>query len=127
MPSGLEALAAMGLLPLSPAVPQRPLTGWSFFLDGQPLFEVSEPMGSARPCTLIDQGSLLRELVAKADRLPGFRLLQGRPVVDLLHRGERVAGVRLADGTALEAALVVGCDGRDSLLRRKAARHERTK
>jgi 2-polyprenyl-6-methoxyphenol hydroxylase-like FAD-dependent oxidoreductase len=121
MPSGLDALAVMGLMPLSQAVPQQPLAAWSFFLDGQPLFEVSEPMGSAMPCTLIDQGSLLRDLVGKAKRLPGFRLLQGQPVVDLLRGGERVAGVRLADGTSLEAALVVGCDGRDSLLRRKAA------
>jgi 2-polyprenyl-6-methoxyphenol hydroxylase-like FAD-dependent oxidoreductase len=120
MPSGLEALDAMDLMPLSAAVPQQPLTAWSFFLDGRPLFEAAEPMGSARPCTLIDQGSLLRELLAKAAPLPGFRLLQGRPVADLLHEGERIAGVRLADGTPLDAALVVGCDGRDSLVRRKA-------
>ena len=63
MPSGLEALAAMGLEPLPAAVAQRPLTAWSFFLDGECLFEAAEPMGSPVPCTLIDQDSLLQELL----------------------------------------------------------------
>lgn len=119
MPSGLEALDAMGLLPLSPGVLERPLTAWSFFLDGRALFEAAEPMGSRLPCTLIDQGSLLRELVNQARRQPGFRMHQGRAVRGLLSHDGRITGVRLADGTALEAALVVGCDGRDSLLRQQ--------
>lgn len=119
MPSGLAALAAMGLEPLPAAVRQRPLTAWSFFLDGQALFEAAEPMGSAVPCTLIDQDSLLGELLEQAGRQPGFRFHPGQAAGDLLLRDGRVAGVRLADGTALEAALVVACDGRDSLLRRK--------
>jgi 2-polyprenyl-6-methoxyphenol hydroxylase-like FAD-dependent oxidoreductase len=119
MPSGLAALAAMGLEPLPAAVQQRPLTAWSFFLDGQALFEAPEPMGSSAPCTLIDQDSLLGELLAQAVRLPGFRFHPGQAASDLLWREGRVVGVRLADGTTLEAALVVACDGRDSLLRRK--------
>ncbi len=120
MPSGLAALAAMGLEPLPAAVRQRPLTAWSFFLDGQALFEAAEPMGSAAPCTLIDQDSLLTELLEQAGRQPGFRFHPGQAAGDLLLRAGRVAGVRMPDGTALEAALVVACDGRNSLLRRKA-------
>lgn len=119
MPSGLAALAAMGLQPLPAAVRQRPLTAWSFFLDGQALFEVAEPMDSAAPCTLIDQDCLLAALVEQAGRQPGFRFHRGRAAADLLLEDGRVAGVRLADGMALEAALVVACDGRDSLLRRR--------
>ncbi|MEA5443333.1 FAD-dependent monooxygenase, partial [Cyanobium gracile] len=120
MPSGLAALAAMGLLPLPPSVAQRPLAAWSFFLDGQLLFEAAEPMGSPVPCTLIDQDALLRELLSQAGRLPGFRFHQGQAVTDLLEQDGRIAGVRLADGTARDADLVVACDGRESLLRRKA-------
>ncbi|KEF42126.1 MAG: hypothetical protein ER33_07810 [Cyanobium sp. CACIAM 14] len=120
MPSGLEALAAMGFMPLPQAVRQLPLTAWSFHLDGQLLFETAEPMGARQPCTLIDQDSLLRELVAEAGRQPGFRRLQGQAVRELLRRSGRVVGIGLADGTCLEAELVVACDGRDSLLRQKA-------
>lgn len=120
MPSGLAALAAMGLQPLPPAVAQRPLTAWSFFLDGQRLFEAAEPMGSPVPCTLIDQDSLLQELLAQAGRQPGFQFHEGQAATDLLRQDGRIAGVRLADGTALEADLVVACDGRESLLRRRA-------
>ncbi|MDM7954331.1 MAG: FAD-dependent monooxygenase [Cyanobium sp. CZS 25K] len=120
MPSGLAALAAMGLRPLPAAMAQRPLAGWSFFLDGQLLFKAAEPMGSPVPCTLIDQDDLLRELLRQAGRQPGFRFLAGQTASDLLLREDRVTGVRLADGSGLEAELVVACDGRDSLLRRKA-------
>lgn len=120
MPSGLEALALMGLLPLPTSIHQRPLRGWSFWLEGRPLFEVAEPMGSARPCTLIHQGELLEALVAEVTRQPGCRLLSGRPIVGLIRQGERVAGVELSDGTRLRADLVVGCDGRHSLLRQQA-------
>ncbi len=120
MPSGLAALAAMGLQPLPPAVARRPLAAWSFFLDGQLLFEAAEPMGSPVPCTLIDQDSLLRELLAQAGRQPGFRFHEGQAATDLLRQDGRIAGVRLANGTAREADLVVACDGRESLLRRKA-------
>ena len=120
MPSGLAALAAMGLEPLPQSVAHRPLTAWGFFLDGQALFEAAEPMGSPVPCTLIDQDSLLQELLAQAGRQQGFRCRDGQAATDLLLRDGRITGVRLADGTGLEAALVVACDGRDSLLRRKA-------
>ncbi|AFY28705.1 2-polyprenyl-6-methoxyphenol hydroxylase-like oxidoreductase [Cyanobium gracile PCC 6307] len=119
MPSGLAALAAMGLEPLPAAVRRRPLTAWSFFLDGQALFEAAEPMGSSVPCTLIDQDSLIAKLLEQAGRQPGFRFHPGQAASDLLLRDGRVAGVRLTDGTALEAELVVACDGRDSLLRRR--------
>ena len=120
MPSGLAALAAMGLQPLPPAVAQRPLAAWSFFLDGQLLFESPEPMGSPVPCTLIDQEALLQELLAQASRLEGFRFHAGQAATDLLEQGGRITGVCLADGASLEADLVVACDGRESLLRRKA-------
>jgi 2-polyprenyl-6-methoxyphenol hydroxylase-like FAD-dependent oxidoreductase len=120
MPSGLAALAAMGLQPLPPAVAQRPLADWSFFLDGQLLFEAAEPMGSPVPCTLIDQDTLLQELLAQASRLEDFRFHAGQAATDLLEQDGRIAGVRLADGSDLEADLVVACDGRESLLRRKA-------
>ncbi len=130
MPSGLDALAALELWPLPASIPQRPLHGWRFAVQGQTLFEAEEPLGSRQPCTLIDQPTLLQELGARAGAYPGMQRLSGRAVVDLLwdpstagapgREPARVTGVLLSDGSKVRADLVVACDGRSSLLRQKA-------
>lgn len=120
MPSGLEALAQLDLGTLPADIPRRPLGSWSFYLEGSILFQASEPMGSPWPCTLIEQASLLRWLVSQAERLPEVGVVTGRSVVGLIHEGARVAGVTLSDGSSLRCDLVIGCDGRRSLLRRRS-------
>ncbi|WP_254967413.1 FAD-dependent monooxygenase [Cyanobium sp. CH-040] len=123
MPHGLEALEAMGLLPLAGAIPQRPLCGWSFVLEGRELFRLAEPLEAgpdAAACTLISQPELLRHWLAELGELPGARLLLGRRAAGLLLENGRVAGVRLDDGQTLTASLVVAADGRASRLRQQA-------
>ncbi len=120
MPSGLEALAAMGLETLLRELPQRTLEGWSFKIEGRELFSADEPLGSARPCTLVSQGPMLEALVERAKALPGFTWLPGTAIADLIEHGGRISGVRLVDGRCLEAALVVGSDGRRSVVRQRA-------
>jgi 2-polyprenyl-6-methoxyphenol hydroxylase-like FAD-dependent oxidoreductase len=135
MPSGLEALNRMGLAPLLEALPRRELQGWSFHLEGRPLFSVDEPMGGPVPCSLIDTPALLEGLLERAMACPSLSLRRGRAVKELLLDPElqmtetsrpgssgpaRVAGVVLDDGTRLPADLVVGCDGRGSTIRRLA-------
>lgn len=117
MPSGLAALAVLGLDPWPASVPRRALGAWSFVVEGRPLFTVREPMGSAVPCTLIEQGALLRHWHGLLAGQPGVRRLCGQPVVGLLEANGRVTGVELADGTRLTAPLVVACDGQGSRLR----------
>jgi 2-polyprenyl-6-methoxyphenol hydroxylase-like FAD-dependent oxidoreductase len=123
MPSGLEALAAMGLSHLLAALPQRPLQGWRFVVNGRHLFTAREPLGGdpQRLCTLVSQPALLEALLAQTSTSPSFALERGQPVVDLLWRDGRVAGVQLRGGRQLPAELVIGGDGRSSLLRQKAA------
>jgi 2-polyprenyl-6-methoxyphenol hydroxylase-like FAD-dependent oxidoreductase len=120
MPSGVEALAAMGLWPLPGGIPQRPLRGWSFVLDRRELFSVPEPMGSPWPCTLVDPGALLRHLLAQLAEHPQVRLVEGRSIIGMEERQGAFCGVRLSDGQRLATDLVVACDGRDSLLRQRA-------
>jgi len=122
MPSGLEALAAMGLLELIPGLPHRSLVEWRFVVNGQKLFTATEPLGGdpSRPCTLVSQPALLEALLKRGSTYPSFAIERGQPVVDLLWQQERVAGVQLRDGSQLPADLVVGCDGRGSLVRQKA-------
>ena len=78
MPSGLEALERLGLLPLGEAVPQLPLRGWSFWLERQPLFQGEEPMGSAHPCTLVEPEALLRSWAEQLQQLPSAQLILGQ-------------------------------------------------
>lgn len=120
MPSGVEALAAMGLWPLPEGIPQRPLRGWSFVLDRRELFTVPEPMGSPWPCTLVEPGTLLRHLLTQLAEHPQVRLLEGRSIIGLEERLGVFCGVQLSDGQRLATELVIACDGRDSLLRQRA-------
>ncbi len=123
MPSGLMALDQLGLLPLPPEVPQRPLEGWRITVEGHALFALAEPLedGTDCPCTLVSQSAWLEQLLGEAQRPAGLKLRLGTAVSDLLSNGDdRVDGVLLANGTALAADLVVACDGRASLLRRRA-------
>jgi 2-polyprenyl-6-methoxyphenol hydroxylase-like FAD-dependent oxidoreductase len=120
MPCGIEALAHLGLANLHRQLPHRSLAGWSVWVEGRQLFHVAEPMGSLQPCTLVAQEALLEHLLELAQQQPRFRWLPGQAVKRLLQRDGRISGVELAGGEALEADLVIGCDGRGSLLRRQA-------
>jgi 2-polyprenyl-6-methoxyphenol hydroxylase-like FAD-dependent oxidoreductase len=123
MPSGLDALETMGLLPLLNSLPTQTISAWEFSVEGQPFFSVDEPMGSNRPCTLVSQAHFLAAVIAKAQQFEHFKFLQGEAVQELLWDGDRVSGVRLSGGLSgqpIEASLVVGCDGRGSIVRTKA-------
>ena len=127
MPSGLEALGALGLAPIDAAVPQRALAGWAVAVQGRLLFELDEPLGASDEpaCTLVNQTAWLERLLCPAARPNSLTLLTGQPVKQLLRHDDnsspaRVSGVTLATGQQLQANLVVACDGRGSLLRRLA-------
>jgi 2-polyprenyl-6-methoxyphenol hydroxylase-like FAD-dependent oxidoreductase len=123
MPSGLEALDQLGLLPIASEVPQRPLAGWQVVVEGRSLFQVREPLeGSGqRPCTLVSQPAWLAGLLAEGRRPGSLSLRLDTPVADLWRQGDgRISGVVLADGSVVRADLVLACDGRASLLRRRA-------
>ncbi len=128
MPSGLDALTQMGLESLLKTVPHRPLSAWEFWLNDRRLFRADEPLGSARPCTLVSQPPLLEALVQAAQRAPNFEWIAGTAVKDLLWQNDgeascnenRVTGVRLSDDRTIAADLVIGADGRASAVRQKA-------
>lgn len=120
MPCGLEALAHLGLAELHRQLPHRTLQGWSVWLEGRRLFQVREPMGTLQPCTLVAQEHLLEHLLALARDQSTLEWLPGQAVQGLLYSDQRICGVTLADGRQQPADLVIGCDGRQSLLRRQA-------
>jgi 2-polyprenyl-6-methoxyphenol hydroxylase-like FAD-dependent oxidoreductase len=72
---------------------------------------------------LMPQWDFLDFLAARAARFPGFQLRTQAEVTDLVLAGDRVVGVRGTDPTgsfAIGADLVIGADGRHSVVRERA-------
>jgi 2-polyprenyl-6-methoxyphenol hydroxylase-like FAD-dependent oxidoreductase len=72
---------------------------------------------------LMPQWDFLNFLVEKARRFPGFQLRMEAEVTGLLRQGDRVTGVRARtpQGTLeVRADLVIGADGRSSVVREQA-------
>ncbi|MEG4218750.1 FAD-dependent monooxygenase [Microcoleus sp. Pol14C6] len=120
MPSGLDAIAQMGLSTMLESVPHRQIDAWEFVVGDRQLFRVDEPMGSTRPCTLVSQPPLLETLISEAQLHPEFEFIPSVPVKDLLYSNDRIAGVKLGEGREIPAALVIGTDGRNSVVRQRA-------
>lgn len=121
MPSGLAALAEMGLTTMVEQLPHRALTAWEVVINRRLLFRVEEPIeAGGQPCTLVSQPALLEALIAAASAYPQFELLAPTTVQDLLWQEQRVVGVRLGDGREVYSDLVIAADGRHSGLRQRA-------
>ncbi|MBG1244996.1 FAD-dependent monooxygenase [Nostoc sp. NZL] len=121
MPSGLDALEQMGLSPMLERIPHRPLDAWQFIINKRSLFRVEEPMELGGKCTmLVSQPALLEALIQEASTYPNFELVQSEPVQDLLWSESRVSGVKLGDNRTISADLVIGADGRNSIVRQRA-------
>ncbi len=133
MPSGAEVFEQMGLGAALDALPQARLERFEVFLNARPVgaLTLAAQAGGAFSARIVSQPAMLEMLVGEAARYPGFRLERGATVREVIRTGGgdggRICGV-LADGGrgALEvrADLVVGCDGRNSVLRRRAALDE---
>jgi 2-polyprenyl-6-methoxyphenol hydroxylase-like FAD-dependent oxidoreductase len=125
MPTGLDALREIGVRDAVDRLPWRLLEAWRIFLDGREIMHVAEPSAELgeRALRVVPQPQLLELLVAEAGVAPEFGFRRGWTARDLLLRGERVCGVRAAgpEGPVeIGADLVLGCDGRASLARRRA-------
>jgi 2-polyprenyl-6-methoxyphenol hydroxylase-like FAD-dependent oxidoreductase len=121
MPSGLAAIEQMGLSDIVSKISHRAIDAWEFYIENRPIFRVNEPMESGgQSCTLISQPALLEAVLEKASAYENFEFISGTAVKDLLWQNERVVGVRLSDGQEITADLVIGADGRNSIVRQQA-------
>ena len=126
MPGGVDALQQMGLGRELDALPQARMSRLEVFLNGRRelVLDLSDLPAQTPMPRFVSQPPLLEMLVAQAAKFPGFELLRGVTVRDLVHDGPRIAGVRVDGGfegvREVRADYVIGCDGRASVVRKRA-------
>ena len=126
MPLGIDALFEMGLGGVLEAAPARMVESWNIWIDGEEVFVIPEPVEELgeRAMRVVSQPALLGLMVEQASRYPSFCFERGARLHDLIRdENGRVVGAELeTNGAAREVRvdLVVGCDGRGSLVRKRA-------
>jgi 2-polyprenyl-6-methoxyphenol hydroxylase-like FAD-dependent oxidoreductase len=124
-PSTLEVLKELGLLEEFLRLPHQQVESLGVVI-GDSIFEVADFRHVPTFCkfvALMPQWDFLNFLSSHARMLPSFQLLMRHEATDLMREGERIVGVvARTDGREVQvrAELVVGCDGRHSLVRRAA-------
>lgn len=120
--SGLTCLAQMGLADELARLPQRRVHRLRIAV-GRTRVELDAESIGASDSRLVSQPSLLAMLTRKAAAHAGFSLRMGVRARGLVHEGGRVVGVQVeheGGSEEIPAALVVGADGRSSLVRKRA-------
>ncbi len=102
------------------------MDSWEIWIDGEEVFVIPEPVEKLgeRAVRVVSQPALLEVIVAEAKGRPSFSFERGTRVRDLVRgEGGRVVGAALETEEGPEEAradLVIGCDGRGSLVRKRA-------
>jgi 2-polyprenyl-6-methoxyphenol hydroxylase-like FAD-dependent oxidoreductase len=124
-PSTLELMHELGLLSEFLALPHQEVAELKASFGGV-AFTAADFSHLPTRCkfiALMPQWDFLNFLCERGRRYPGFRVIMKAAATDLIQEGDAVVGVRAdtPDG-ALEVRtpLVVGCDGRHSVVRQKA-------
>ncbi len=114
MPSALRVFDDVGLTDAWARVPQQAIDAVELFwrTKGIRKFRFRGPSSISQP-------ALLEMLVEEAAQYPGFTLVRGEGVRDVIVENDRVAGV-VTEEREHRASFVIGADGRFSTVRRKA-------
>ncbi len=120
-PSTMEILDQLGMLKRFLERPHDELDTARIRVAGREytIGDLSHLNTAAPFIAMMPQWDFLDFLRDEAEVFPAFSLSMEHPVVEFIEDGDRVAGVRLADGSELRArGLVIAADGRSSLVRR---------
>jgi len=130
LPGGLDVLDQIGVWVPFETVDQVKLEAFELYVNGSRRARVAlDPalFGKLAP-RWVSQPALLEMLVARASAFPNFRIERAVTVRALLQQGGRHVGVRaLTENGEREfrGDLVIGADGRSSVVRRRAGLPER--
>ncbi|PRY00686.1 FAD-dependent oxidoreductase [Allonocardiopsis opalescens] len=128
-PSTLAILGELGLSEEFERLPHNEVSRLALRAgdSGGISIDLSVLRGPYKYVAMVPQWDLLDLLVREASRYPSFHLLMNAEVTGVMRQGDRAVGLRYRrrDGAGgeheLPAALVVGADGRDSVVRTAAA------
>lgn len=122
MPSGLEPLHQIGLWQDFEKVGQVRIDRFRMYINRKPF--ISPVMNSAKVALQtprwVSQPHLLEMLVEKSSAFPSFTFLRGTRVRNLLQKDNQVTGVVTDTHGDVRADLVIGCDGRSSIVRARS-------
>jgi 2-polyprenyl-6-methoxyphenol hydroxylase-like FAD-dependent oxidoreductase len=123
MPSGVAALETAGLGDLLVDTPTRRPNAIELYYRDQRAARIEfSDIGESGP-VMISQPHMLEALVERCSKKPGFRFLRGTTVTELSSEGGRINGIVTSEGDRYCADLVIGTDGRGSIVRRRAGLH----
>jgi 2-polyprenyl-6-methoxyphenol hydroxylase-like FAD-dependent oxidoreductase len=123
MPGGIAALEQMGVGEQLADLPCHRQSSIDVYLNGRQLFNETIDDADDLRILAVSQSALLEMLVDLAALNGSFKLIRGASVRELSRDGERVTGVRIRTDEGeqeLQADLVIGADGRNSVVRRQA-------
>jgi 2-polyprenyl-6-methoxyphenol hydroxylase-like FAD-dependent oxidoreductase len=125
-PSTLDLMYELGILDAFLALPHQQISNFTLVIGGQsfPIADLSHIPTHAKFVALMPQWDFLNFLAAQAAAFPNFHLLMEHEATGLIEdHNYRVVGVHINTPSGpvdIRAALVVGCDGRNSLSRTAA-------
>jgi len=124
-PSTLDVLGEIGLLDAFLKRPHQELAALQADIEGR-LYDLADFSHLKTRCkfiALMPQWDFLDLLAEAGRKLPNFRLIMQAEVTGLIERDDRVVGLHATTPTGpldVTADLVVGADGRSSLVRKSA-------
>ncbi|MVM34736.1 FAD-dependent oxidoreductase, partial [Spirosoma sp. HMF4905] len=124
-PSTLELLVELGLIDEFLKLPHQELRAVTGTIEGQiiPIADFAHLPTDCKFIAFMPQWDFLNFLADKARQFPTFHLYLETKATDLIEENGKVVGVRATSSTGeldIRADLVVGTDGRTSIIREKA-------
>ncbi|HIF95139.1 MAG: FAD-dependent monooxygenase [Myxococcales bacterium] len=125
MPGGIAVLKNLGMDEVLETVPQITPQSFEFYANRKRVFRLEGELAGDTDLQprIYSQPALLEAIVAGTRLRSDMKFERGASVKELLHGNGRVVGlrVRTSEGERqIDADLVIGCDGRSSIVRRKA-------
>ena len=123
MPSGIEALQQLGLGDALAQPDSHAASDFALYMNSELIFteQLDPEVFHGHPPLAISQPALLEAIVAKAEKLTTFTFVRGVSVKELVEDNGTITGVTIREDNRdrfLPADLVIGADGRNSVVRK---------